>query len=60
MTDALIAGEGACRVFRTELNPVDFLRRAAYVYPEKIAVVDGGAASRTVSWRSARGGWPMR
>jgi fatty-acyl-CoA synthase len=29
------------KVFRTELNPVDFLRRAAYVYPEKIAVVDG-------------------
>jgi fatty-acyl-CoA synthase len=28
-------------VFRTELNPVDFLRRAAYVYPDKIAVVDG-------------------
>jgi fatty-acyl-CoA synthase len=30
------------KVFRTELNPVDFLRRAAYVYPEKAAVVDGG------------------
>ncbi len=29
------------KVFRTELNPVDFLRRSAYVYPEKIAVVDG-------------------
>src|SRR5436305_49977 len=29
------------RVFRSELNPVDFLERAAYVYPEKIAVVDG-------------------
>jgi fatty-acyl-CoA synthase len=29
-------------VFRTELNPVDFLRRAAYVYPGKTAVVDGG------------------
>jgi fatty-acyl-CoA synthase len=28
-------------VFRTELSPVDFLRRAAYVYPEKLAVVDG-------------------
>ena len=48
MTDALIANEGASvpstdtrRVFRTELNPVDFLRRAAYVYPEKVAVVDG-------------------
>ena len=48
MTDALTASEGASapgagasKVFRTELNPVDFLRRAAYVYPEKIAVVDG-------------------
>jgi fatty-acyl-CoA synthase len=29
------------RVFRSELNPVDFLRRAAYLYPEKEAVVDG-------------------
>src|SRR5579862_8120507 len=29
------------KVFRTELNPVDFLERAAYIYPEKIAVVDG-------------------
>jgi fatty-acyl-CoA synthase len=48
MTDALTAGEGASapaavagKVFRTELNPVDFLRRAAYVYPDKIAMVDG-------------------
>ncbi|HEY1774679.1 MAG TPA: acyl--CoA ligase family protein [Solirubrobacteraceae bacterium] len=48
MTDALSASPGASapgpvasRVFRTELNPVDFLRRAAYVYPEKIAMVDG-------------------
>lgn len=48
MTDALTAAEGASapsaaasRVFRTELNPIDFLQRAAYVYPEKIAVVDG-------------------
>jgi fatty-acyl-CoA synthase len=30
------------KVFRTELNPVDFLHRAAYLYPEKVAVVDGG------------------
>jgi fatty-acyl-CoA synthase len=30
------------KVFRTELNPVDFLHRAAYIYPEKVAVVDGG------------------
>jgi fatty-acyl-CoA synthase len=48
MTDSLSATEGlsapgarAGRVFRTELNPVDFLGRAAYVYPEKLAVVDG-------------------
>ena len=48
MTDALVATEGgsapgrrASTVFRTELNPVDFLLRAAYMYPEKIAVVDG-------------------
>ena len=47
MTDALTATEGgsardagATKVFRTELNPVDFLSRAAYVYPEKLAVVD--------------------
>jgi fatty-acyl-CoA synthase len=49
MTDALISTDSvpagdraASKVFRSELNPVDFLRRAAYVYPEKTAVVDGG------------------
>src|SRR5437763_11075777 len=48
MTDSLIATDEASapdalagKVFRTELNPVDFLRRAAYVYPEKTAMVDG-------------------
>ncbi len=48
MADSLVATEGgpssdgvASKVFRSELNPVDFLRRAAYVYPEKIAVVGG-------------------
>jgi len=35
-------GAAAGAVFRSELNPVDFLRRAAYIYPEKAAVVDGG------------------
>jgi len=47
MTDALAAAEGTSapdvvrgKVFRTELNPVEFLRRAAYMYPDKIAVVD--------------------
>ena len=48
MTDARTATDGASTpsavsssVFRTELTPVDFLRRAAYLYPEKVAVVDG-------------------
>ncbi len=37
------AGTGAVpgKVFRSELNPVVFLHRAAYVYPDKVAVVDG-------------------
>jgi fatty-acyl-CoA synthase len=34
-------GTGSGQVFRTELNPVDFLHRAAYIYPDKTAVVDG-------------------
>jgi fatty-acyl-CoA synthase len=49
MTDALIGTETVpggdrvgSKVFRSELNPVDFLRRAAYMYPDKTAVVDGG------------------
>lgn len=29
------------RVFRTELTPVSFLRRSAYMFPEKTAVVHG-------------------
>jgi fatty-acyl-CoA synthase len=29
------------KVFRTELNPVDFLHRASYIYPDKTAVVSG-------------------
>ena len=32
---------GAGTVFRSELNPVDFLYRAAYLYPDKAAVVHG-------------------
>jgi fatty-acyl-CoA synthase len=46
--DGMAATEGAperraseAKVYRTELNPVDLLRRAAFVYPEKIAMVDG-------------------
>jgi acyl-CoA synthetase (AMP-forming)/AMP-acid ligase II len=36
-------GSGAVpgKVFRSELNPVDLLDRAAYIYPDKVAVVDG-------------------
>src|SRR5215471_2575979 len=33
--------EAPGKVFRTELNPVDFLHRAAYLYPDRVAVVDG-------------------
>ena len=40
MTSAPLAAAGP--VFRSELNPVDFLQRAAYLYPDKVAVVDGG------------------
>jgi acyl-CoA synthetase (AMP-forming)/AMP-acid ligase II len=65
MTDALVSPEGVpapgaagSTVFRTELNPVDFLRRAAYMYPDKIAVVDGDRRSSyrrfaERSWRLA-------
>ena len=36
-------GEAApAKVFRSELNPVDFLHRAASLYPDKAAVVDAG------------------
>src|SRR5215471_13825154 len=34
-------GAGAGTVFRSELNPVDFLYRAAYMYPDNVAVVHG-------------------
>jgi fatty-acyl-CoA synthase len=36
-----VPGTGAGEVFRSELNPVDFLSRAAYIYPDKTAVVCG-------------------
>src|SRR5919199_390621 len=29
------------KVYRTELTPVSFLRRSAYIYPDKIAIVHG-------------------
>ena len=35
------AGTGAGTAFRSELNPVDFLYRAAYLYPDKVSVVHG-------------------
>ncbi len=38
-TTALTGEPGT--VFRSELNPVDFLTRSAYIYPDKVAVVDG-------------------
>ena len=48
MSDALSVGPGrpgpgaaAGTVFRSELNPVDFLYRAAYLYPDKVAVAAG-------------------
>jgi len=34
-------GARAGKVFRSELNPVDFLYRAAYLYPDQVAVVHG-------------------
>jgi fatty-acyl-CoA synthase len=34
-------GEDGRKVYRTEMTPVDLLARAAYVYPEKEAVVHG-------------------
>src|ERR671938_2039468 len=48
MTDTLSTAQArsgpeasAAKVFRSELNPVDFLRRAAYMYADKVALVHG-------------------
>ena len=46
------------KVSRTELNPVDLLERAAFVYPDKVALVHGGrrytyAALGDRAWRLA-------
>jgi fatty-acyl-CoA synthase len=46
VSDVLSAAAGvpaatSGQVFRSELNPVDFLHRAAYIYPDKTAVVSG-------------------
>ena len=49
------------RPYRTELTPVSFLRRSAYVFPDKIAVVHGNAALHLPRVRGAgRTGWPPR
>jgi fatty-acyl-CoA synthase len=53
MGDMLSAATGALgtvpgKVFRSELNPVDFLHRAAYIYPDKTAVV---SADQRYSYR---------
>jgi fatty-acyl-CoA synthase len=65
MTDVLPAtldlardDAGAGKVFRSERNPVDFLVRGAFMYPEKIAVVHGERRYRCRelaerSWRLA-------
>ena len=50
----------AIKVFRSELNPVDFLVRAAYMYGDKVALVHGERqyAYRELaarSWRLANG-----
>src|SRR5204862_4062253 len=52
------SGAVAGKVFRSELNPVDFLHRAAYMYPGSTAVVHGGrrytyAQLAERSWRLA-------
>src|SRR5215471_13422102 len=39
--DVAMAETAPGPVFRSELNPVDFLHRAAYMFPDKTAVVSG-------------------
>jgi acyl-CoA synthetase (AMP-forming)/AMP-acid ligase II len=41
MAAAPIGAAGGEKVFRTEMTPVDLLARAAYMYPEKVALVHG-------------------
>ena len=42
MGDVFSAAAGVPgQVYRSELNPVDFLHRAAYIYPDRTAVVSG-------------------
>src|ERR1044072_9404644 len=40
------------KVYRTDLTPVSFLRRSAYIYPDKLAVVHG---ERRYSYREFEG-----
>ena len=40
-TGAAVPDARAPKVYRTELNPVDFLSRTAYMYPENVAIIDG-------------------
>jgi len=42
------SARGADKAYRTELSPVSFLRRSAYVYPDKVAVVHG---ERRITYR---------
>ncbi len=54
MTDSI----SETKVFRSELNPVDFLVRTAYMYPERLAMVDGDRRLKYAevaerSWRLA-------
>jgi fatty-acyl-CoA synthase len=46
--DASTGDAAPSKVFRSELNPVDFLRRAAYMYPDQVALVHG---NRRYSYR---------
>jgi len=38
LTTSTLAPTVAEKAYRTELSPVSFLRRSAYVYPDKVAV----------------------
>ncbi len=42
------------KVFRTELDPIDFLRRTAYIYPTKIAVVHENGIRHTYAEHAER------
>jgi fatty-acyl-CoA synthase len=42
------SASGVAKAYRTELSPVSFLRRSAYVYPDKVAIVHG---ERRITYR---------